>query len=112
MLFEAAIGFAGVAIAVVAEIPLGSQLAVTQPALLRGLAATLPMLAMLLGALGGPAAYFAGTKLGAMVFNEPWSMAAVSLQWLIAMPLLTWFARKQAGPEPLQLAAGGFGDDR
>ena len=56
------------------------------------------ILAAILGAISGPLAYFGGSKLGAMVFEMPWSLAAVSLQWFICMPLLLYFARSNAFP--------------
>lgn len=42
------------------------------------------------GLIGGPAAYLAGAKLGAVTFgvSVPIAVALVGLQWLIAMPLL------------------------
>ena len=51
-----------------------------------------------LGAVSGPLAYFAGTGLGAMVFESPWSLAAVSLQWFLCMPLLLCLARSGFSP--------------
>ena len=51
------------------------------------------ILAAVLGAVSGPLAYYAGSRLGAMIFEMPWSLAAVSLQWFVCMPLLLYFAR-------------------
>ena len=47
------------------------------------------VLAALLGAIGGPLAYRAGDALGAIQIPDPLSgLTAVSLEWLLAMPLL------------------------
>jgi hypothetical protein len=54
------------------------------------------LLAGLLGAIGGPLAYFAGSQIGALEFGHSWSLAAISLQWSIAMPLLIWFAQRHS----------------
>jgi len=59
------------------------------------------LLAAALGALGGPAAYWAGVRLGAASLHEPiWvSLAAVSVEWCLAMPILAWLAwRSSAAP--------------
>jgi hypothetical protein len=47
------------------------------------------LVAALLGAIAGPFAYWSGAKLGAVVLTDmvP-SLAMVSVEWLIAMPLL------------------------
>jgi hypothetical protein len=52
------------------------------------------LLAGLLGAIGGPAAYYAGSKLGALQLHGSWSLMAIALQWVIAMPLLVWCAQR------------------
>ena len=53
-------------------------------------------LAVALGAAGGPMAFRAGEALGAVRFApERWhSLAALSLVWAIAMPILTGVARR------------------
>ena len=46
-------------------------------------------LAALLGAVGGPLAYFAGAKLGALSFPQPLlGLAVQALGWALLMPLL------------------------
>jgi len=47
-------------------------------------------LAALAGAIGGPLSYLAGERFGALALGRPeaWSVAAVSLEWTLAMPLL------------------------
>ena len=47
------------------------------------------MLASLFGAIGGPLAYFAGNKLGAVIFfDTTLALASLALGWAIIMPLL------------------------
>ena len=46
-------------------------------------------LGVLLGAILGPFAYWSGSQLGAVVLGDaPASLLAVSVEWMIAMPLL------------------------
>ncbi|HET6593216.1 MAG TPA: DUF2878 domain-containing protein [Xanthomonadales bacterium] len=48
-----------------------------------------PVLAVLMGAIGGPLSYLAGEKLGAIGLTQPLhALAALSLAWAVAMPLL------------------------
>jgi hypothetical protein len=48
-----------------------------------------PILAVLMGAIGGPLSYLAGEKLGAIELTQPvHALAALSLAWALAMPLL------------------------
>jgi hypothetical protein len=48
-----------------------------------------PILTVLMGAIGGPLSYLAGEKLGAIELTHPvQALAALSLAWAIAMPLL------------------------
>jgi membrane protease YdiL (CAAX protease family) len=49
MLFEAGLGFVGVVIAWVAGVGMANQLVPSQPAVLRGIAASLPMIVLLVG---------------------------------------------------------------
>ncbi len=50
------------------------------------------LLGALLGAIGGPLAYRAGEALGAITISDPFAgLAAVSVEWLVAMPLLLGF---------------------
>lgn len=57
-------------------------------------------LSAILGALGGPLAYYAGASLGAVELGEPLSrsLLLISLEWTAAMPLLIvlsdWFRMK------------------
>jgi hypothetical protein len=55
-------------------------------------------LAVAFGALGGPLAYYAGMKLGAVTFAEPAiALAALALGWALIMPVLTRLARRFDG---------------
>lgn len=47
------------------------------------------------GAIGGPLSYIAGEKFDALVLlaPRPLSIAAVAVEWAIAMPLLVWLER-------------------
>jgi hypothetical protein len=55
-------------------------------------------LAALLGAVGGPVAYYAGTKLGAMEFTAAGlALAAIGLGWVILSPVLFGIARRFDG---------------
>jgi len=62
-------------------------------------------LAALLGALGGPLAYYAGWRLGALGGpHGVWPfLGAVACEWAIAMPLLAWQARRLTESSPLRL---------
>lgn len=56
------------------------------------------LLAAALGALGGPLAYYAGAKLGAVVLSQP--LAALltwAVLWSMAMPLLVSWATRYDG---------------
>lgn len=57
-----------------------------------------PALSAAFGVLGGPAAYFAGARLGAASIPEPaWAgLAAVGVVWGIAMPFLSLLAGRDA----------------
>lgn len=52
------------------------------------------VLASALGALGGPLAYLAGARLGAVTLGPTVAeaVAAVALEWAVALPLLLWLA--------------------
>jgi hypothetical protein len=58
-----------------------------------------PALAALLGALGGPLAYYAGVALGAAQFNAPlWQpLTLLAINWAIAMPLIMMLAARHDG---------------
>jgi len=60
-----------------------------------------PVLAILLGAVGGPLSYLAGEKLGGieLVTRIP-ALAALAVAWAIAMPLLAWLAGRYDGVSP------------
>ncbi len=54
-----------------------------------------PALGVLFGALGGPVAYYAGERLGALRFADPLpGLAAVAVGWALATPLLVALARR------------------
>jgi hypothetical protein len=56
-----------------------------------------PWLAAGLGAVGGPLAYYAGARLGALELVQPAAMmAALALAWALATPLLLLLARRLA----------------
>ncbi len=61
-----------------------------------------PALAAALGAVGGPAAYYAGAGLRAIAIPDPaWGgLAAVGVAWAICLPVMAWLAcrRYQASP--------------
>lgn len=51
--------------------------------------------AALFGAVGGPLAYYAGMRLGAVHFPDPVvALAALALGWSILMPAICWIAVK------------------
>jgi hypothetical protein len=59
-----------------------------------------------IGALGGPAAYAAGVRLGALEIAASWtSYAAIGVAWALALPLLVFFAHRGR----VALAARGRG---
>jgi hypothetical protein len=54
--------------------------------------------AVLIGAIAGPLAYWGGARLGAVVFLEPLpAMIALSLGWALFTPLLALLARRFDG---------------
>ena len=57
-----------------------------------------PVLTVLMGAVGGPLSYLAGEKLGAIELVQPIvALAALSLAWAMAMPLLMRLAARFDG---------------
>lgn len=57
-----------------------------------------PVLTALMGAVGGPLSYLAGEKLGAIELIQPIAaLAALSLAWAMAMPLLMRLAARFDG---------------
>lgn len=65
------------------------------------------MLGALLGALGGPLAFWAGERLGAISFMpHTWvSLAVLAINWAIALPFLMWLA---AGNDPSNRPRGHY----
>jgi hypothetical protein len=58
------------------------------------------LLASGFGAVGGPLAYYAGAKLGAVTLWDPLSaLVAVAVAWAVAMPVLLWFADRFNGTQ-------------
>jgi len=56
------------------------------------------LLAAALGAIGGPLAYLAGARLGALVFVEQTvALAALAIGWALLTPLLVALARRYDG---------------
>lgn len=60
---------------------------------------TRPRRAMLFGAVGGPIAFLAGERLGAVVLQAPVlsSVARLILAWALALLWLSWVTRRLAG---------------
>jgi hypothetical protein len=57
-----------------------------------------PLPGALLGAIAGPAAYFAGYKLGGVQFTDfPTAMLAIGLGWAVLMPLLMYLSNRFDG---------------
>jgi hypothetical protein len=56
-------------------------------------------LAAVFGAVGGPLAYWAGARFGAIEFGDAMArgLALVALEYLLAMPLLVWIERRTVG---------------
>jgi len=55
----------------------------------------MPLLAVVLGALGGPGAYFGGVRLGALEFGESlWvTLLVLAVAWAVVTPMLLRLAR-------------------
>jgi hypothetical protein len=51
-------------------------------------------LSVLFGAIGGPLAYIAGEKLGAVTLMTPNTIIAISIGWSIITPLLIYISKK------------------
>jgi len=65
-----------------------------------------PALASAIGAVGGPLAYLAGARLGAVTLGptDAGALVAIALEWAVALPLLLFLAGRAAhGP-----GAGGI----
>ncbi|MBA3937017.1 MAG: DUF2878 domain-containing protein [Planctomycetes bacterium] len=59
------------------------------------------VLAALLGAIAGPLSYWAGVRIGVLQLpaGTLTGLAAISVEWLIATPLLAWFAGWAGRPD-------------
>jgi hypothetical protein len=56
-----------------------------------------PATAALLGAVGGPLAYFAGAKLGALSLSMPTTtLALIAVLWAATMVVLSWMVTRQS----------------
>jgi hypothetical protein len=57
-----------------------------------------PVVAMLIGGIGGPLAYIAGARLGAITFGSGRvvSLAAIAVAWMFAMPVMALLGRATA----------------
>jgi hypothetical protein len=66
-----------------------------------------PLVAALVGAVGGPFAYFAGARLGALTLAPDLSIAltAVAAEWAVALPLLVTMAARLLPAESAARAA-------
>lgn len=58
-----------------------------------------------LGVIGGPAAYWIASKLGAVSLMQDWSLFAIAAQWGILFPLAAWALTRPRGVFPRR--AGG-----
>jgi len=96
LVFEGAVPFA--AAAPVWMLALWALFAVTLNVSMRWLRDR-PLLALVFGACGGPAAYAAGAGLGALRFEQQAAgLAAVAAGWALATPLLFAAARRLEAP--------------
>lgn len=60
-----------------------------------------PLLAFVLGAIGGPLAYLGGAQLGGVTFNDPVAgLAALAMGWAVIMPALMVLASRLDGWRP------------
>jgi hypothetical protein len=56
------------------------------------------LVAVLMGAVGGPLSYLAGERLGAMQFMEPMlALAGLAILWAVSMPALVALATRMDG---------------
>jgi hypothetical protein len=72
------------------------------PFMLKSLRHRLPYVA-LLGAVGGPAAYFGAMNLGALEAVAPWAWPVVALEWAVFPVFALWWAfpaDKEGSPAP------------
>lgn len=62
------------------------------------------LVAALAGAIGGPLAFFAGERAGAVAFTDPQlSLVAIALGWTILLPALVRVAERFDGHRPVYL---------
>jgi hypothetical protein len=56
-------------------------------------------LAAALGVIGGPLSYYSGAQLGALTLNPDLTLSflIMAIAWGIAMPILVWLAKQEAG---------------
>jgi hypothetical protein len=56
-----------------------------------------PRLAALFGAIGGPLAFWIGSRLGGVTFGaRPWlSLLSIAVVWSTALPLMAWLMRRR-----------------
>jgi hypothetical protein len=66
-----------------------------------------PLLALALGGAGGPLAYLAGEKLGALVIHSDLAIAVIGAGWAFAMWLLVMLARRFDGFAAPVVVSGG-----
>ncbi len=50
-----------------------------------------------LGVIGGPAAYWIASKLGAVSLMQDWSLFAIAAQWAVLFPLSAWALTRPRG---------------
>lgn len=50
------------------------------------------ILAALFASVAGPLTYVAGERIGAITLHSNMSLLAISIMWLVSMPLIIWFA--------------------
>jgi hypothetical protein len=48
------------------------------------------LLALGIGAVGGPLAYGSGASAEALSYGYPWGHAVIGVEWALALPLLVW----------------------
>jgi hypothetical protein len=66
-----------------------------------------PVLASVLGGLGGPLAFYAGSALGGVQFTSAaLALLALGLGWALLMPALMALSQRYDGVEPRSMAAG------
>ncbi len=55
-------------------------------------------LGAVLGAVSGPLAYWAGSRLGAVDLGGLWALGVLAVVWSISLPLLLWMAARLSSP--------------